>query len=173
MVEMTQIPETYTYTARSARDPNKVITMTLIDHQLRVDIPELLDTIEDIATSEEKLEQAGKHLKSQAQPTTMKVAEAISGPIQLSDVNAKLEDKRLKVTAWKRLGGLRLTPLRLNLPEVDNPDAAAAFVDELDERKMASAQQQKFTGPLDYWIGWLGMILGLIVLLRWPRNSSA
>jgi hypothetical protein len=173
MVESTFLPETYTYTARSARDPNKVITMTLIDHQLQVDIPELLDTIGDIATSEEKLDQAGKHLKSQAQPTTMKVAEAITGPIQLSDVNAKFKDKRLRVTAWKRLGGLRMAPLRLNILEVDNPDAAEAFVDELNERKMESAHQHKFTGPLDYWIGWAGMILGLFVLLRWPHNSSA
>jgi hypothetical protein len=173
MAEKIQTPETYTYTARSASNPDKVITMTLIDHKLRVDIPELLDTIGDIAQSDEKLDTAGKHLKSQAQPTTMKVAESISGPIQLSDVNAKFKNQRLMITAWKRLGGLRLAPLRLSVPEVDNPDAAAAFVDELDERKMTALHKQKFTGPLDYWIGWVGMLLGLIVLLRWPRNNSA
>lgn len=173
MTETTHIPETYTYTARSAHNPDKVITMTLVDHQLQVDIPEVLDTIGDIARSEEKLGEAGEYLKTQAYPTSMKVAEAISGPIRLGDVNAKYKDNRLVVTTWKRLGGLRLAPLRLNFPEVDNPEAAEAFVDELHERKTTASHQHKFTGPLDYWIGWIGMILGFIVLLRWPRNSNA
>lgn len=172
MKDMTNMPETYTYTARSLRNPNKVITLTLVDHHLRVDIPELLDTIGDVTQAEERMTEAGERIKTQIQPTAMKLAETLSGPIHLSDVSADLEGDQLTVMAWKRVGGLRLAPLSLKVRQVDNPAAAEDFMEELDERKSTASHKGKFIGPLDYWIGWIGMLMGVFLLLRWPGRRS-
>jgi len=165
--------ETYTYTARSARNPNRVATLTLIDHKLRIDVPEVLDTLGEIAAADEKLAEAGERLKSQMQPVVMKAVEAMAGPVDLADASARLKGQHLSVTAWKRLGGLRLAPLRLRIRDVDNPDAAEAFVNEFDHRQATADDRRKFAGPLDYWWGWMGLLLGLFVLLKWPRPRAA
>jgi len=171
----TMLPEaeTYTYTARSARNPNQVATLTLIDHKLRIDIPEVLDTIGEVATADEKLAEAGEQLKSQMQPAVMKAVEAMTGPIELGDASAQLRGQSLIVTAWKRLGGLRLARMNLRVSDVDNPDAAEAFVDEFEQRQATADDRRKFAGPLDYWWGWMGLMLGLVVLLKWPRLRRA
>ena len=47
------------------------------------------------------------------------------------------------VTAWPRIGELRLAPVNFNMGPVDNQDAAKAFVDELEQR-----QQQLLKQPI-------------------------
>jgi len=165
--------DTYTYTARSMRNPNSVITITLIDHRLHIDLPELLDKLGEIASSDKKLNKVEEQVKTQIQPTVLKVAETISGPIYLSDVRAFLNDNDLAITAWKRVGGLRLAPLKLKIHEVDNVEAAEAFISTLEERKASSPDISRFVGPLDYWIGWIGLFATILAMLRWPRKSSA
>jgi hypothetical protein len=56
---------------------------------------------------------------------------------------------------------------------VDNPDAAAQFIETLLERQKSSEAPGVFAGPLDYWLTWIGMLIGLIVLIRWPRKDKS
>lgn len=70
---------------------------------------------------------------------------------------------------WNRILGLRLAPVQMDLGRVDNPDAARAFVDELEERQAEVEEPGRFGGPLDYWLGWASLIAGVVLLFRWPR----
>jgi hypothetical protein len=76
------------------------------------------------------------------------------------------------LTAWQRVRGLRLAPVALEILQVDNPDAAAAFVGELAARKQAVQSTALFPGPLDYWAGWAALAGGLIAAL-WLRARRA
>lgn len=165
--------ETYTYTARNAYDPEKVVTFTLYDGHLRVNLTGLLEDLGKITSADDKADEAKHQLQTQAKPTTLKVIEKLSGPIHVRDAYASLdEDEHLRLFAWKRVGGLRLAPLVVNAGKVDNPEAAEAFVEELEERSTFTEPIGRFFGPLDYWIGWIGMLLGIFVLFRWPRRQT-
>jgi hypothetical protein len=168
--------DTYTYTARNADNPDKVVTFTLYGNYLRVNLTGVLEKIGKISASDEKTEQVKEQLKADVQPTAMKVVENISGPFHVSDVTSNLvisdDDVSLKVGAWQRVGGLRLAPLWINVGWVDNPEAAEAFVSELEARKAAAEHPGKFFGPLDYWAGWAIVGFLVSVLFRWPRRKS-
>jgi hypothetical protein len=55
---------------------------------------------------------------------------------------------------------------------VDNPDAAAQFIDTLLDRQETAEAPGIFSGPLDYWFTWVGLLIGLIVLIKWPRKDK-
>ena len=58
--------------------------------------------------------------------------------------------------------------------QVDNEEAAEAFVDELEQRKEETkSNASRFFGPLDYWIGWAGMLLLIGLFIRRPKNNEA
>lgn len=165
--------ETYTYTARNAEYPDKVITFTLYNGHMRVNLTGVLEDLGEITSAEDKQAEARRQLISQAKPTTLKVLENVTGPLHVSDANASLsDDDHLRVTAWKRMAGLRFAPVIINTGRVDNPKAAEAFVEELDRRSDATEPVNRFVGPLDYWLGWIGLFLGVFLLLRWPRRES-
>jgi hypothetical protein len=97
----------------------------------------------------------------------LKLKEGISGPVHVNDINAAMDDDRLRVTMWPRVAGLRLAPVQLKMGQVDNEEAAEAFVDELKQRKdMTESDSRKFFGPLDYWIGWAGLMLLIGLFIR-------
>jgi hypothetical protein len=169
---MTDQPHTYNYTARSLDNPDNVVTFTLDDSQMRINLTGTLEKLEKIIEADEKPTEIRHQIKSQLQPGTLKVAEFLSTPVHLSDVNVDLDDSRLNVNTWKRVAGLRLAPLSIKVNHVDNPDAAQAFVKELDQRKSKANHTGKFFGPLDYWFGWLVMILAIVILLRWPMRDK-
>jgi len=165
---------TYTYTARSSEDPDKVVTFTLYDGHMRVNLTGVLEQASSVANAEDRPAEMKHQVGLQARPAFMKLYENVSGPVAITDVRARLHHDRFALTAWPRVAGLRLAPLRLNLGPVDNQEAAAAFVDELKKRKKSSSQARKFPGPLDYWFGWLGLLLlgGLLVLGIKSKVSS-
>lgn len=167
---MQENPETYTYTARNANDPSKVVTFTLYNNHMRVNLTGVMEQAGKVVGAEEKPAEAGHQLSNQAKPAAMKMLEGVSGPVHVSDVNAHLDDDQLRVMLWQRVAGLRLAPIQFNMGEVDNADAAEAFVDELNQRREDSPHAGKFFGPLDYWIVWAGLMVLVGFLFRWPRQ---
>ena len=165
---------TYTYTARNINDPDKVVTFTLLDGHMRVNLTGLLDQANTVASSEEKSGELKRQVSLHAKPALLKLKEGISGPIHINDVNAKLEDEQLQVTLWQRMGGLRLAPVQVDMGQVDNEEAAEAFVDELEQRKEETkSNASNFFGPLDYWLGWAGLMLLIGLFIRRPKHNEA
>ena len=166
--------DTYTYTARHEQDPEKVITFTMKGEYLEINITGMLENIGKVLAEEESKRALKEQISVQAKPTALKVMEELSGPIHVSDVKGDMigkEGDRLKLKVWKRVGGLRAAPIHLSFGRVDNPDAARAFVAELEDRREAADHLGRFFGPLDYWLGWLGLAVALVLLWRWPRRS--
>jgi hypothetical protein len=157
---------TYTYTARNAEDPDKVVTFTLDNERLRVNLTDLIDETQRVITSESKPRELLHQAKSKVKPALMKAREKVFGPVHVSDVNARLNEERFLVRMWPRIAGLRLAPVQINMGQVDNEDAAEAFVDELEFRKEIKQPAKKFFGPLDYWVGWAGLLGGLMFVAR-------
>jgi len=160
---------TYTYTARNAEDSDKVLTFTLQGEYLKINLTGLADNVGQILEEKDDPEAAREQLTSQVKPTTLKMLEAISGPLHVSDVKGLISgpnDDSLQITAWKRVGGLRAAPIVLNMGRVDNPQAAEAFLVELQNRKQKASRISKFFGPLDYWFGWLGLVLLVAFFIR-------
>jgi len=164
---------TYTYTARNAEDPDKVVTFTLFDDRMRINLTGLMDQAQEVVSSNGKSDELKHKAKLQAKPVLLKIKERISGPVHISDVNANLEEEQLQVKLWPRVAGLRLAPVNIDMGQVDNEDAAEAFVNELDERKEIEKDKRKFLGPLDYWIGWAGLLFLVGILIRRPKSSEA
>jgi hypothetical protein len=163
--------KTYTYTARNINNPGKVVTFTLLNGHMRVNLTGLLDQAQTVASSEEKSGELKDQVSLQAKPALLKLKEGISGPIHVNDVNARMEDDRLQVTLWQRMGGLRLAPVQFDMGQVDNEEAAEAFVDELEQRKEETeSDARRFFGPLDYWIGWAGLLLLIGLFIRRPKD---
>lgn len=163
--------DTYTYTARSAEDPDRVVTFTLANGHMMLNLTGVEDRLSDLATAEEKVATVKEQMKKQATPSLMKGLEQLSGPVHVRDVAADLDEEKLTVRAWQRAGGLRLAPMVIGVDRVDNVEAAEAFVDELDARQQSAQSAGKFAGPLDYWFGWVALLLALIVLIRWPAKQ--
>ena len=164
---------TYTYTARNINDPNNVVTFTLDDGHMRVNLTGVLDQANTVASAEEKPGELAHQAALQVKPALMKLKEDVSGPVHISDIKASLKGNQFMVTAWPRFGGLRLAPVRFNMGPVDNQDAAEAFVDELKQRKETKSDNRKFFGPLDYWIGWAGLLLLIGWLIRRPKRDES
>ncbi|MBN1666747.1 MAG: hypothetical protein JW862_06650 [Anaerolineales bacterium] len=167
------MPNTYTYTARDAENPDRIITFTLVDDMLRVNLTGLVEQVGSVVLAEEKVSEAASQVKSQLAPATMKLVEYFSGPIHVNDLSVELNEARLVVTAWKRAAGLRLAPVVLIMNQVDNQDAAQAFAKQVSKRQEAAEDIGVLAGPLDYWLGWLGLALAIFVLLRWPRREHS
>ena len=79
--------DTYTFTARSAEDPQNVVTFTLEDHQLQINLTGLLEPLSNITDPEEMQEQAKKMMRDQLKPGVLKVLEGFTGPVN----NVKLD----------------------------------------------------------------------------------
>lgn len=170
---MTNNHTTYTYTARNVNDINKVVTFTLYDGHMRVGLTGLLDQAHTIASSEEKPDELKHQVSLQAKPALLKLKEGLSGPVNISDVKAKLTGDEFQVTLWPRMGGLRTAPVHIDMGQIDNQDAAEAFVDELEKRKETGTDNRRFFGPLDYWFGWAGLLLLIGFFLRRPRHNES
>lgn len=164
--------DTYTYTARSAADPDRVVTFTLSNGHMMLNLTGVMDSLSEVATAEEKAATVKEQVKKQVGPSMMKGIEQLSGPLHVRDIAADLKNEKLVVKAWQRAGGLRLAPMVIGIEDVDNVDAAEAFVEELGARQERTASAGKFAGPLDYWFGWAALLFALIFLLRWPAKRS-
>ncbi|RME42713.1 MAG: hypothetical protein D6791_17080, partial [Chloroflexi bacterium] len=152
--------DTYTYTARSAENPDEVATFTLHDHSLSVELGgALLAQVERALQPEEA--QGEARLPPWFRPALTWVVQRLLRPFNIADVTANAKDDGFWIMAWVRAGGLRLAPVTVGWRKVDNPDAAQAFVRELNKRKVSAAHPGRLPGPLDYWATWA--LVGFLV----------
>ena len=166
---------TYTYTARNADDPEQVVTFTLYDHSLSVGVGVPLEHVERglQAGQGQAEEESEYHLRPWLKPMAVSLVERGTHPFGVGDVDARAEEDELQVRAWFRTGGLRLFPITLIEGRVDNPEAAYAFVEELDRRKRAMGRTSGVLNVLDYWATWLlaGFLMA-VLLETWRRRGS-
>jgi hypothetical protein len=162
--------KTYTYTARNADQPSEVVTFTLYNNHLKVNLTGLLDQAGIVVEAEEKPTEIKNQVSTQLKPVAMKLAENLSGPVHIRDVDARLDDEELRVILWQRAAGLRLAPILFNMERIDNVEAAEAFIDEVDQRKIDTSTTGRLWGPLDYWVGWAGLLVAAGLVLRWLRR---
>jgi len=165
-------PNTFTYTARNAHDPEKVITLTLVDDTFKINLTGLFDQARQITSAEKPMEVTQTQASIQAKPMVMKMLETSSGEgVHINDTRVILRDNALKIIAWYRLAGLRLAPMIINVGEVDNPAGAEEFRSELARRKESTDSASLFFGPLDYWLGWAGILLFLFIFIRKKKKD--
>jgi hypothetical protein len=164
--------ETYTYTARNADHPSEVVTFTLYNNHLQVNLTGLLDQAGMVTGAEDKPDEIKNQVSTQVKPVVTKIAENLTGPAHIQDVEARLDDEDLKVTLWQRTAGLRLAPVMFNMKRIDNVEAAEAFVNEVDERKINASETGRLWGPLDYWVGWAGLLVTAGIFFRWLRRRD-
>lgn len=171
------IEETYTYTARSADDPAEVMTFTLHDHKMSVDLGAPIEQAERalraVRREDEDTDEGSEAIRSSLKPMAVSVVERGTGPFDIADIDASVKEDGLRVVSWVRTGGLRLAPITFVLARVDNPEAAQAFVNELNRRKGELEHPGNLPGPFDYWGSWiLGFLTaGLVVAWLWRRRS--
>ncbi len=170
--------DTFTFAARSARDPQKMATFTLHNGSVSVDLGNALMEQASEAYESYQDDESGKNLATWISPVVTGTLQKLVKPVPLADFDADLTGDSLQATAWVRAGGLRLAPVMMTWKEVDNPDGAQAFVNELEERKDMLHEEQTRLAPFDYWISWLGMGLAAVALpiffiRRWRRRSQS
>jgi hypothetical protein len=166
--------DTYTYTARSAENPELVVTFTLHDHSMSVELGAPLEQVEKALQAKHDGAESQASPQPWLKPVAVSVMERVTRPFSIADVDASAEGDGLQVTQWFRTGGLRLAPITFIMKRVDNPEGAQAFVKELDERKTSTAHPGKFRGPLDYWAGWFltGLLMSVLLLVGLRKKDS-
>lgn len=153
---------TYTYTVRSQEDPEKSATFTLHNGSVSVQLSTtMLEQVENVAASLKSDEDT--NVTYWAKPLATGLVQKILRPFPVNDFDADLADESLQTTAWLRTGGLRLAPITMTWHDVDNPDAAQAFVQELDNRKQSAPSIRSYPSLLDYWASWIIAGASLIV----------
>lgn len=179
---------TFTYTARSTVEPERVVTFTLHDHHMSVELGGLIEHVERALRSEgraaEGAEMEQGHEEPEApetpqrnralamvKPTAVSLLELSTRPFHVRDVAADADGDGFQVRTWVRAKGLRAAPVQFAWDSVDNPDGARAFVKELGRRQRETSYPGRFPGPMDYWISWF--LIGVLALvLFWPRRSD-
>lgn len=152
---------TFTYTARSANNPDKVATFTLQNGTVSVELgTAIIEQMED-AFDAFQSDQAHK-LAGWLEPAATGALQRMTQPVPLADFEASVEGSGLRALAWIRAGGLRLAPIVGIWQEVDNVPGARAFVEEVEQRKKAAGEIDRMPDPFDYWAGWA--LVGLVVL---------
>jgi hypothetical protein len=163
---------TYTHIARNVQDTSQVVTFTLHDHHLTVGLSNPLEKIETALETENT--GTGTEEEQARQPWIKPVAVSLLErglrPFNIDDVEAAAENGGLRFVAWTRVGGLRLAPIIFEIEQVDDPEATDAFVKELWKRKTSITGAEALPGLLDYWVGWFGasliLMIGLLVLMQ-------
>jgi hypothetical protein len=174
--------ETYTYTARNAENPERVVTFTLRGRRMSVGVGAPLEQVEQairLGRFEEEVEEpveegaeaevrvrVAERPKLWLRPLAVSLVERSTRPIHVDDVVANLADDWLQVRAWVRTGGLRLIPVTLINGPVDNPVAARDFVEEVHERKTVTGLN--VFGLLDYWATWI--VAGVVALVMFQQS---
>jgi hypothetical protein len=164
---------TYTYTARSAENPEEIVTFTLHDHHMSVGLGVPLEQVERVLAETETEEgEEAPHPHIWLKPVAVSLLERGTGPFRLADVSATADDGWLRVSAWYRAGGLALAPLTLVNGPVDNPQGAQAFVDEVDRRKEEIVGPLGSLNVLDYWFTWIAAGVALFALFQVIRRKG-
>jgi hypothetical protein len=163
---------TYTYTARAKDNPDKAMIFTIYDNYLKVDLTGLGEMISEVIDENHRNDALKDIITTQAGTTLYYLLERLSGPVHIRDVAPVFEDGKFTLTFWKRIAGLKFAPIVVSMGEVDNPESADQFIDTLEERQALTESPSIFAGPLDYWVTWIAMLIGVIFLIRWPRKRK-
>jgi hypothetical protein len=146
--------KTYTYTARSADDPTQVITITLYNHTLSIGP----STPEQIAP---RLRSTMPTAKPEADDLSADWTKAVAllqesncGRFALMDVETSIVKDSLRLVIWSRSNKRHWLPITIAMEHVDNPDAARAFVKELNRRKMSARRRERLFGFVGTRITW-------------------
>jgi hypothetical protein len=162
---------TYTYTARSAENPERVVTFTFYDHHMIVDVGAPIEHAERALQARQTEDEEEYEVQPWLKPMAVSAIERSTSPFDVSDVYADVDEGHLGVTAWVRAGGLRLAPVTFDMARVDNVDAAQAFVRQLEERKSDGQGSERLPGLLDYWATWFVGAFSTVALLgAWLRR---
>jgi hypothetical protein len=172
---------TFTYTARSAQNPEKMAMFTLHNGSVSVQLGNVL--MEQVEEAYESFQEEGedeKRLTAWIKPFATGSLQRFLKPIPLEDFDADVKNDALQATAWIRAGGLRLAPVMMTWEDVDNPEGADAFVSELQERKEshAVADRNWLPDPFDYWASWIMMgliaiVLPIVLLRQFKKHQSS
>lgn len=198
---------TFTYTARSVEHPERVVTFTLYDHHVSVDLAAPLEQVaralqerarraaeetngreaaeaEEVTEGEAQAETKGQPEESiepapefqryaWIKPATVSLLERATQSFDVNDVRASAEHGGLRVTMWVRTKGLRLAPVVFAWRQVDNPQGAENFAEELNRRREVSDPPGRFRGLMDYWASWLlAGLLAFVLFLPRRRKSK-
>lgn len=168
---------TFTYTARSADDPNKMAMFTLHNGSVSVELGNAIMEQVGQAYDTYRDEESEKGLTTWIKPAATGSIQKLIKPIPLSDFDAEVSGDALQMTAWIRAGGLRLAPVMMTWQEVDNPAGAEAFVSELRNRKEAIQEDRNRPAPLDYWASWIAIglmsvALPIIFIRQWRKREQ-
>jgi hypothetical protein len=149
---------------------------TLHNGSVSVDLANTLLEQVDQAYQASGDEEAAKRLTTWIKPTATGAIQKLMKPVPLADFDAEMSDDGLQATAWIRAGGLRLAPLMMTWQDVDNPDAAQAFVRELQERKASIQDDLSRPAPLDYWASWIvigvmAIALPVLLIRQWRKSQ--
>jgi hypothetical protein len=156
---------TLTFTARDIEEPEKMATFTLQNGNVSVQLGNAL--LEQVVKINEKTQaEEDVDLADWTKATAIGTVQKMLHTLPVNDLDADIEGKSLHTTAWVRAGGLRAVPMSMTWQEVDNPNAAHAFVEELNERKKASSEVSSMPAVFDYWASWIiAGISGLVVMM--------
>lgn len=154
---------TFTYTARSAENPDKMAMFTLHNGSVSIQLGNAL--LEQVEQAYESFRvDDDRTLSTWLKPIATGSLQQLMEPIPIEDFDAELKDETLQTTAWLRAGGLRLAPVMMNWRHVDNVAGAEAFMEALEKRREELGETRRFPNPFDYWAGWIIMGLVSIVL---------
>lgn len=164
--------DTYTFIARSAVDPSRVLTVTLHDHHMTVGSGSTLEEAlqGEIADAEEDVSPIQRLW---LRPLALSLLQRGTGPFSVADVFATSDGDHFSLKAWFRAGGLRLLPVTLIKGAVDNPDSAQAFVEELRARKSYAELRFGILEIFEYWVTWIMAVMAVFGFLQlWRRRRS-
>ena len=155
--------KTYTYTARKKEDASQVVTFTLYDRRLAIQ-PGPGSQIERLMHPD------GAGDKSAIWSKAVALLKKTRTPLfSLIDVGAGIEKDNLRLMIWSRSKDQRWVPVTVIMKHIDNPEAARAFVKELNRRKMSALQREQFLAWFrcrGYWLisGWLTALMAMLSL---------
>jgi hypothetical protein len=149
------------------------MTFTIFDDYLKVNLTGLGEKISEVIDEDRREDALKEVITKQAGTTMYYLLERLSGPVHIKDVTPVFDDGKFTLTFWKRLAGLKFAPIVVSMGEVDNPEAADQFIETLEERQGLTDTPSIFAGPLDYWVTWIAMLIGVILLIRWPRRKKS
>lgn len=170
--------KTFTYTARSAVDPEKMAMFTLHNGNVSVDLGNTLVEQLDEAYQTIDDEEVEKSFTTWIKPAATGAIQKLIKPVPLADFDAEMSGDGLQATAWIRAGGLRLAPVMMTWQDVDNPAGAQAFVKELHDRKASIQDELTHPAPLDYWVSWIligvmTIALPILFVKQWRKQRAS
>jgi len=139
----TQMAKTYTYTARSADDPAQVITITLYNHTLSIG-----------PGTPEQIPPKLWSTAPKAEPEAADLSAARLKAVALLDVETSIVKDSLRLVIWSHSNKRHWLPIMIVMEHVDNPDAARAFVKELNRRKMSARRRERLFGFVGTRLTW-------------------